>query len=126
MKRGSNWFFLAIVGLAGLYLITALITDPAGLLRQAAIIGITIAIVYLVFRYFMKKRMGAEHSSYSKAVKQQKRPAREKTYSASPSKTVTPIKKYTKSKPLKKKSKSSSHLTVIEGKKGKKKNRALY
>ncbi|MBS2969605.1 hypothetical protein J9317_12600 [Metabacillus sp. KIGAM252] len=124
MKRGSNWFFLAIAGLAGFYLITTMITNPAALLRQAAILVITIAIIYFVFRYFMKKRMGSDYSSYSKAVKQSKRTANETTHSGSPSKTVTPIKKYAKRKPFKKK--SSSHLTVIEGKKGKKKNRALF
>ncbi|MTH52371.1 hypothetical protein GKZ89_03055 [Bacillus mangrovi] len=124
MKRGSNWFFIAMVALAGLYLVTAMITNPAALLQQAAVIAITIAIIFLVFRYFMKKRMGSDYSSYSKAVKQTKRAAQEKPQPRSPSKTVTPIKKYAKTKPFKKK--SSSHLTVIEGKKGKKKNRALY
>ncbi|AZB43548.1 hypothetical protein CEF21_15245 [Bacillus sp. FJAT-42376] len=124
MKRGSNWFFLAIAGLAGFYLITTLLTNPAALFQQAAIIAITVAIIYLVFRYVMRKRMGLDYSSYSKAAKHTKRSAYEKTHTGSPSKTVTPIKKYAKTKSFKKK--NSSHLTVIEGKKGKKKNRALF
>ncbi|MCD7033189.1 hypothetical protein LRR81_03030 [Metabacillus sp. GX 13764] len=127
MKRKFNPFFLIISAL-GLYgLIDMLVHRPAVLFQQLAVIVVIGAVVYLLFRYFMKKQAGSEYSSYQKALKRSKRRGSEKQ-GAAPRNNISPIRRA--SSPVsgrkKKQKQKQSHLTVIEGKKGKKKNRALF
>ncbi len=80
------------------------------------------AIFYFLYRRFLAKRMGNMSGQFQQAARYSK-----KKYQTQ-SRNVTKSKPTTKSSfktNLKKTKKRRDHLTVIEGKKGKKKNRAL-
>ncbi|MEH7528847.1 hypothetical protein COJ92_08805 [Priestia megaterium] len=120
-----------LIGLGVIGFAFTLITDPAVLLRQAGYIFLFIILFYLVYRFILRpSQTKGQDRGYVRAVKQSKLRQKEKergsnkvdmhTYRSS---NKHPVSKSTK--PLKKK-KNNSHLTVIEGKKGKKKNRAFF
>jgi hypothetical protein len=88
--------------------------DPSGLIKQLMWIGLLVAAFYLLYKLLQKRQKNKEFTSYMKAVKQSKK-LHHKT---------KPTKKTNRPTALKKK--RSTHLTVIEGKKGKKKNRAFF
>ncbi|MEN2448738.1 SA1362 family protein, partial [Bacillus sp. JR_15] len=98
------------------------------MLLSVVIIG---AVMFFLFRWLMNRRTGTEGNLYRKAVKQSKR-----RYQQPKPKTKSQMKNRVthlrsvptdhKSKPVLLKKKSQTQLTVIEGKKNKKKNRALF
>ncbi|MCQ6266181.1 hypothetical protein M1K46_10945 [Fictibacillus sp. WQ 8-8] len=101
---------LAVIGLG-----SQLFFSPQKLITNLLMIGLVVALVYFIFQRF---RPG-ENGKYKKAVKQSKR-----KYNQS----APPIKKSSaanKPAPFKKR-KKEHNLTVIEGKKNKKKNRASF
>ncbi|MEK4281390.1 MULTISPECIES: SA1362 family protein [unclassified Cytobacillus] len=114
----SGLIILAVIGVA-----VSLISNPAGFLQRIAVIVIIGAAVYFLFqrfnRYNPSKR---EQRAFIKAAKKSKRRFNNNKESGTANGrkgsvgSITSIKKSRK--------KSSPHLTVIEGKKGKKKNRA--
>ncbi|MDQ0224938.1 SA1362 family protein [Metabacillus niabensis] len=103
--------------------VIGIISNPFWLFRQIAFMAILAIIIYLVYRLFMRKRMSKEYASYLKAAKQSKKRFNDKGNRQSNIRSFSQAKKQTKASAIKKK-KQSTHLTVIEGKKGKKKNRA--
>lgn len=112
-----------IVALAAIGLVSMIITSPGQLVRQLIFAAGSVAIMIFLFRLFMKKRMGGnpENRAYSKAVKQSKKkhPSSKTKYaSARAASLSTKLNK----KPIRRK--DSSHLTVIEGNKGKRRTRA--
>lgn len=117
-----------IIGLAALGFIWRLFTDPMGLLKYLLITAAIAALVIFIVRKVMAKRMGKVNSAYQKAAKQssklqKKRGATRKSAShlrVIPSKRLVP-----KKRPLND-DKKPNPFTVIEGRKGKKKNRALF
>jgi ABC-type nickel/cobalt efflux system permease component RcnA len=124
-RRVMNGIVLAIILLGAIGLITTLVSDPLWLLKQIAIYAAIAGGIYLIYRLVMKKRMGNEYSSYAKAAKQSKRRFDDRSTRGSNVRNIAQAKKTTKTSAIKKK-KQQSHLTVIEGKKGKKKNRAFF
>ncbi|QNF26152.1 SA1362 family protein [Metabacillus elymi] len=124
-RRGVNGFVFAIILLGAVGLITTLVSNPLWLLKQIAIYAAIGFGIYLIYRLFMRKRMGQENTSYAKAAKQSKRRFDDRSTRGSNVRNITHAKKSTKTSAIKKK-KQPSHLTVIEGKKGKKKNRAFF
>lgn len=125
MNRRMNGVVLVIILLGIIGVITTLVSDPLWLLKQMAIYAVLAGAIYLIYRLFMKKRMGKENTSYAKAVKQSKKRYDDRNTRGSNVKNITQVKKSIKTSAVKKK-KQPSHLTVIEGKKGKKKNRAFF
>ncbi|XQY90575.1 SA1362 family protein [Metabacillus sp. HB246100] len=125
MKRRGNGFVITILLLAILGFVTTVVSNPLWLLKQIVIYGAIAGIIFLIFRYFIKKRMGREYSAYSKAAKQSKRRFDVRKTRSSTVKNINQAKK-AKANAIKKKKSQPSHLTVIEGKKGKKKNRAFF
>ncbi len=127
MKRSYRKpIFFTLVSLAAFYLIIELFSNPGGLFTNLLLIVGGATVFYLIFRYFIQGRIGGKTDArYSKAVKQSK-----KRYAApgSAKPNVSPItsRDRASSKPSVPKRKTPSHLTVIEGKKGKKKNRAFF
>lgn len=119
-------FIVLALGVVGL--LSNIGRDPLWLVKQVAIYGGIAAIIYLVYRVYMKKRMGQEYSSYKKAAKQSKRRFDDRAPSPLKSnpqvKSISQARKSKKASALKKT--KQTHLTVIEGKKGKKKNRASF
>ncbi|ONK23678.1 hypothetical protein BLX87_09605 [Bacillus sp. VT-16-64] len=113
-----NWiiggiFLLAVVGL-GSYLFT----NPAGLFRQLFIIAITVAIVLLIFRLVSNRLPSRrERNAFAKAARQSKLRAKRR-------KSQMKAKSHLRNRPLRRR--STAHLTVIEGKKSKKKDRAIF
>ncbi|OLN23337.1 hypothetical protein BTO30_05055 [Domibacillus antri] len=111
-----------IVALAAIGLVSMMITSPGQLMRQLIFAVVSVAIVILLFRLIMRKRMGSsnEDRAYSKAVKQSKKRHRSKTkYSPVRASSFS-----TKSKKKQARRKKASHLTVIQGNKGKRGTRA--
>jgi hypothetical protein len=111
-----------IIALAAIGLVSMMITSPGQLMRQLIFAVVSVAIVIFLFRLFMKKRAGGnnENRAYSKAVKQSKKKHQPKTKYA-PTRASS-LSAKPKKKPVRRK--KSSHLTVIEGNKGKRSTRA--
>ncbi|CAI9388802.1 SA1362 family protein [Niallia sp. Sow4_A1] len=112
-------FLLAFIGLT-----TSLIKNPAGFFLNIAVIVAVGAIIWFIFRHFnTTSPQKREQRAFLKAAKKSKKrlQTREKVPAGQQQHS-------TKSSSLKankhKRSKSTAHLTVIEGKKSKKKNRA--
>ncbi|OMP67695.1 SA1362 family protein [Domibacillus epiphyticus] len=111
-----------IVAFAAIGLLSMLITSPGQLMRQLIFTVVSVAIVIFLFRLFMRKRTGSinEDRAYSKAVKQSKKRHSPKTkYAPFRASSLSPKQK---KKPVRRK--KPSHLTVIEGNKGKRGTRA--
>lgn len=115
---------LCVLGLSVIGLFYRLYTDPVGLFSQALFMIIFAAIVFFLVKKFLahKLRNSTHYSS------QQFQP-KKTNYKGSSHSNVIPHKKRKESKkfsrPLMKK-RTEVNLTVIEGKKNKKKNRALF
>ncbi|MFX3628544.1 MAG: SA1362 family protein [Ectobacillus sp.] len=132
--------FFIVIGLASFQLVSFAVQNPAGLVKNLLTFAIVIGAIYLLYKLFTSSSSSANpRSSYNRAVKQSK-----KKYGKSNGKANTNAKpnithlssSFTKKTPtdtqikkgntsLKRKRKQT-HLTVIEGKKGKKKHRASF
>ncbi|MCP8967068.1 SA1362 family protein [Ectobacillus ponti] len=119
--------FVVVMGLAAFQFVSYLITNPGKLLGNLLTIGIVLGAFYWLYRLFSNSGSSADtRASYNRAAKQSKRKYAKQN--------VTPlsIKRAAESKLRKssaaglKKKRKSTHLTVIEGKKSKKKNRASF
>ncbi|EMT47186.1 SA1362 family protein [Anoxybacillus flavithermus] len=113
MRRRPFPLITLLIVLAIFGLTYRLWNDPIQLLKQAMIIVLIVAVFYAIYKWIQRQRF--DHS-YQKAVKQSKKLHHQKTKPTS--------KKQPRPTALKKK--HATHLTVIEGKKGKKKNRASF
>lgn len=121
-------FILGFIGVGHM-----LATDPGRLFRQLLFIGIFGLIFYVIYRVFMAPKISAEDVRYRKTAQASKkrmaRPgsspqvkpsaATAKKKKAKPGSNVTKLSK----RPSVHRS-DAPHLTVIEGKKGKKKKKA--
>ncbi|MED1564099.1 SA1362 family protein, partial [Alkalihalobacillus alcalophilus] len=126
---------LAVIGLSH-----QIVTNPLGLLRTLLFIALFIGGIFLVYRLFMMRRYGTsfipkKQGPTRKQLQKAKRTSTvQKNGSAKSSfrnsgrqttnSTITPIKKKTTKSTANRK--REHNLTVIEGKKNKKKNRALF
>ena len=126
MNRRTNWIVMVIILLGVIGFVTTLVSEPLWLLKQIAIYASIGGLIYLIYRLVSRRRMGKEHSSYLKAAKLSKRRFDDRSNKGSNVRNITHAKKVKKSSAIKKKKQQPSHLTVIEGKKGKKKNRAFF
>lgn len=119
MNRPVSFIVLGFILLAVLGLGSKLVDNPSQALRSILLfVAVTGIIIYVVKRFTTT----SEQKSYSKAVKQSKKQHPKRNVS----KKKTNVVNYStaQSKKIGKTTKKSdSHLTVIEGKKGKK-NRA--
>ena len=119
-----------IIALALFGLFSSLIENPIKFLQRALLFGLMLLVLYLFYRMFTTSTSNrSDHDAYRRAAKKTV-----KKYSMKSDSVKRPLIKNSKPKSinkkpvssplLKKKSKDTSHLTVIEGEKGKKKNRA--
>jgi mannitol-specific phosphotransferase system IIBC component len=124
-NRASYYFVFGLISLAAIGVVGRLIANPSGFLTRIAIVAIISAAIYFVVkRFYLTKPEKRENRAFAKAAKQSKKRLQQKEptqTSRRSSGTVTSLKKNTKAKKS-----PSAHLTVIEGKKGKKKNRASF
>jgi mannitol-specific phosphotransferase system IIBC component len=124
-NRTSYYFVLGLISLAAIGLVGRLFANPTGFLTRIAVVVIVSAVIYFVVkRFYMTKPEKRDQRAFVKAAKQSKKRLLQKDTASSPRRsggTVTSMKKGLKSKKT-----PSANLTVIEGKKGKKKNRASF
>ncbi|MBD8070415.1 SA1362 family protein [Bacillus sp. PS06] len=119
-------YSIIILGIVGILYI--LFTDPSRLLMQLGSIVLFAGIIFLVYKFVMKRRTGGnEYSAYLRAAKRSKRRFNEQSHKKPISKVVDAKKLSSSTKKSTQSRKGPTpHLTVIEGKKGKKKNRAFF
>ncbi len=133
MNRRRNVFVLVLIGLSVFGLLSTLLFEPGQLLKQLAIYAFFGVVIFLIYKWFVRRRIGGkEHSAYLRAAKQSAKRfndqgSRKSNVLGSINKkaSLTSVKKPNQSSTPKKKS-APTHLTVIDGKKGKKKNRAFF
>nr|WP_066293647.1 SA1362 family protein [Bacillus sp. FJAT-29937] len=123
MKNRITLFVISgLVLLAVLGITSSMISNPAGFLRRIAVILLVGAIVFYIFKRFNRSSpKKQEQRAFVRAAKKSKKrfnqpDAGKGSSRKASSGSLTSIKRTRK--------KSSTHLTVIEGKKGKKKDRA--
>lgn len=121
MYRLNHWIFYVVVALALLGLGNYLLTNPSELFKSLLIVSLIAAL----FIFVITRLRGTgtpnrkEHHAFMKAVKTSKKRMKMR----GPSKNNHTSKASSK-KAYTTKKRSASHLTVIEGKKGKKKDKA--
>ncbi|TLS36358.1 SA1362 family protein [Pseudalkalibacillus caeni] len=120
-------YFIMVLALIGFG--WRLITEPMSLLTQILIAVAIAGIFYFIYKRFIAKQSSPENSAYKRAAKQS---LKMKKRRESTRKQASHL-RLLKSKPLLKNKKNRSNIdkkeipfTVIEGRKGKKKNRALF
>ncbi|MDZ5712141.1 SA1362 family protein [Jeotgalibacillus haloalkalitolerans] len=120
----KNIVFYAVIGLGALGLISMILFEPGSLLRTILTYALLAAAIYGIYRFVISRRGNSqENNAYKKAVRQSKKkyqPA--KQAKSSKVRKIQPAQR----KPAKKASAARLNgpkLTVIEGKKGKKKKR---
>lgn len=110
-------FVLALIGISG-----NLISNPSGFLQGSAVIVVIGIAIYVILRLMGKTSpQKTEQRAFIKAAKQSKRRIKKKETKSTVPGTLATLKKVAR-----KKTKKTAHLTVIDGKKGKKKNRASF
>lgn len=117
MKRPIWFIVIGVVILAALGFGVRLFKDPMSVLTTILILVVVAGVVVLVYKKFSSPS-NPNQKAYNRAVKQSKKKQQRKegsvvNYSSTQNKNKIRTRK-----------KSDVHLTVIEGKKGKKKNRA--
>lgn len=129
LKRYRNHpLFYILISLAIFGFGYKLLVQPSQLFSQMIIWAIVIGVIFLIYQLVMKNKTNNEYSAFVKAAKKSKRRYKNKTVHTSSNRLNSTKKlngKTTKSA-LSKKRRDHVHLTVIEGKKNKKKNRALF
>ena len=110
---------LGIIGLIG-----AFTSDPIGFLQSIAVFALVGLAIFFVFRLIVRANpQKKEQQAFIKAAKKSKKRLHSKTGDQqTKSSSLGSLASLKKNKKIKKK--SPVHLTVIDGKKGKKKNRA--
>ncbi len=128
MRSFKGYFTLAILILAFLGLTYELLSNPVGLITRILVgIGI-VAVLFLIYRLITEKRR-TYSSQYQHPTRAQLAKAkRTSSMNRKPSSLSAHKSKSTRNKPLNRAltRKDPPHLTVIEGKKNKKKSRALF
>lgn len=124
---------LIIIGLAGVGLLYRLIANPLGLFKEIFIAIVIVGIVFAVYKYVMQKRVGGKtqaNAKYQKAAQQSKK----RLYSETSNHLTSKVRGSSQKRPDNKKPlrtlqaarRKDHNFTVIEGNKGKKKNRAHF
>lgn len=122
LNRTISYLIYTVIALAILGLISSIFTNPFGLLKSIMITAVIVGVIYLIYtRLTQGKADRKEQRAFRKAVRQ----SQKRNKSLTKKNNVTNI----SSKPahkIKTHKKSDTQLTVIEGKKNKKKNRASF
>ncbi|PEI92048.1 hypothetical protein CN679_13045 [Bacillus pseudomycoides] len=126
--------FVLIIGLAIFGLVSSAITDPYGMVKNIAIMLLVVGVFYLLYKMFTSSSgsSGSANSqnSYKRAAKQSNRKYGKQNVAPLSNSLLKrnasddKVKKGNSS--LLKRKRKQSHLTVIEGKKNKKKDRASF
>lgn len=122
---------LILIGLGVIGFLFSMITNPLKMLVIFAVIAIVGVVGTFLYKRFKNKQTGGGMSGYNRAVKQsakrykkQRKPRQPSHLKVVNSKNMAP-EKHRKASSLQKR-KKEHNLKVIDGKKRKKKNRALF
>ena len=123
LRHSFHPLVLTIIGLAVLGLGWRLVTSPGSFIMQILVtVGIVAIVLFLFRRFVMPKIIGdqngynSQQGAFTQKSQPGKRPASMKNHKKEKKKSSRPLMKR----------QSNVKLTVIEGKKNKKKNRALF
>nr|WP_307150995.1 SA1362 family protein [Robertmurraya andreesenii] len=124
-NRTSFYFVIGLIMLAIIGVVSRFISNPMAFIQGIFIfLIIGFGIFFLVRRFYGANPAKSEQSAFRKAAKRSKKRFQQKDSRKPAAKTansnVSTLKK------VKNKPRSAAHLTVIEGKKGKKKKRASF
>ena len=119
-NRISTFIVVCLIALAALGIVSLLVSNPSGLLLKFAIMIATGAVIFfLVKRFYLPSPEKREQRAFVKAAKRSLKRKQQKESGKQTRKTnvsnITSIRA--------RKKQTNNHLTVIEGKKGKRKNR---
>ena len=118
--RISTYIVVCLIALAVLGMFSLLFSNPFGLILKFAMILATGAVIFFLVRHFYK--LSPEKREQRAFVKAAKRSLKRKQQKESVKQTRKP--NYSNITSIRSRKKQSNiHLTVIEGKKGKRKNR---
>lgn len=124
LKRFISVLIYGIIALGVFGLIGRMFNDPIGLLRNILIIAAVAGIIYMIYTGLTKsKPVKKEQQAFRKAALQSKKRLKSRS---SKKDNIASFSAAKTSKKVKARKKTDSHLTVIEGKKNKKKNRASF
>jgi mannitol-specific phosphotransferase system IIBC component len=120
-NRISTYLVVCLIALAALGMVSLLVSNPTGLLLKFVITLAAGAVIFFLVRYFYQSSPEKrEQRAFVKAAKKSLKRKQQKESGKQTRKTnisnITSIRA--------KKKQTNNHLTVIEGKKGKRKNRA--
>ena len=119
-NRISTFFVVCLIALAALGIVSLLVSNPSGLLLKFAIMIATGAVIFfLVKRFYLPSPEKREQRAFVRAAKKSLKRKQQKESGKQTRKSnvsnITSIRA--------RKKQTNNHLTVIEGKKGKRKNR---
>ena len=119
-NRISTFFVVCLIALAALGMVSLLVSNPSGLLLKFAIMIATGAVIFfLVKRFYLPSPEKREQRAFVKAAKRSLKRKQQKESGKQTRKSnvsnITSIRA--------RKKQTNNHLTVIEGRKGKRKNR---
>ena len=119
-NRISTFFVVCLIALAALGMVSLLVSNPSGLLLKFAIMIVTGAVIFfLVKRFYLPSPEKREQRAFVRAAKRSLKRKQQKESGKQTRKSnvsnITSIRA--------RKKQTNNHLTVIEGKKGKRKNR---
>ncbi|WP_246234459.1 SA1362 family protein [Bacillus aquiflavi] len=118
-NRTSIYIVYSLIILGAIGIISTFIYNPTGFIQSIFITVIVIGIIYFLVKNITgnkenRKEQQAFLNAARKSAKRLKQKKEPRNQAMSPKRPIAVRKK------------SAAHLTVIEGKKGKKKNRALF
>lgn len=121
MNRSSMFIVTGLIILAVFGLVTGILKNPVGILKGLTITALIVAALYFLVTRFSAAGPGKQQQrAFHKAAKRSRKKYQSKDLNASSKKSKI------RSLASARKKKDASHLTVIDGKKGKKKNRASF
>ncbi|AEB24682.1 SA1362 family protein [Bacillus amyloliquefaciens] len=131
MNHRVQPFFAVLIALGAFGFIYAAVTNPGQMISRAITVIIAGVIIYFIVRSVLNRRAGRDGTAFKKAAKQSRLRMKEQKakHRAAHRGRVSHLRSVPSSnrpKPMILKKKSQTQLTVIEGKKNKKKNRALF
>lgn len=120
-NRTSMYIVSGLIVLSVIGIFSKLWNDPVGVLKTLAVVALVGAVIYFLVRRFSGSGPGKQHQrAFQKAAKRSKKRFQAKEANASSKRSKI------RSLASARKKKDASHLTVIDGKKSKKKNRASF
>lgn len=123
LNRIVSYLIYGVIAFGLLGLFSKLFSNPLGLLTNIVIIAAIAGIIYFVYTRLTQGKIDRkEQRAFRKAVRQSKKRSKDRVLKKTNITNMTSAKSH-KIKPRKK---SDAQLTVIQGKKNKKKNRASF